>query len=65
MGFATLEKAVLEAAKVVIRNPKLKRKDLLAWSTGEVSAEEGEVAFELPELSINVVVAKVHDKRQV
>lgn len=51
-----LEAEILKEAKVVTGNKKLRQKDILEWSTGEVKAEEGETLYHLPELNINIAV---------
>lgn len=43
MSMTTLENAILTAAKRRFKNPKLRKKDLLEWSTAEIEARDGEV----------------------
>jgi hypothetical protein len=64
MSFATLETAVLNEARVVLNNRKLRKKDIIEWSTGDVKAEDGEVVVRCPDIGVNVVVPKEHDKRK-
>lgn len=40
MSFATLERAVLANAKVKFNNPKLRMKDIMEWSTGEIEPSD-------------------------
>lgn len=63
MSFATLERAVLKEARIVLSNPKLRQKDIIEWSSGRVDAGLDEVAVRLPELGVAVVVLKECDKR--
>lgn len=63
MSVQALERAIKNEAAGILRNPRLRNKDLLEWSTGEVNAEDGEVAIRLPLLDINVVVPVAADKR--
>lgn len=63
MGIHEVESAITAEARVVLNNRKLRVKDLNEWSTGELKAGEGEVVIKLPELKVNVCVAKEHDKR--
>ena len=56
MSLKTLELAILAEAKTVTKNPKLKMKDIMERSTGDVKQEEGEKVYHLPELNINIAV---------
>jgi hypothetical protein len=56
MGINELEREILAEAKTVTGNAKLKMKDIMEWSTGNVKAEEGETLYVLPGLSINIAV---------
>lgn len=65
MSMATLEREILAQAKLLLKNPKLRMKDILEWSTGVVVPRKDEIEFRLPDPGCNVCVAKVHDKRPV
>ena len=54
MSMATLEKAVLEELRKVTGNNKLRKKDIMEWSTGEVKSQADEDLAHLPELGVNV-----------
>ena len=56
MGMTHLENAVLRELKVVAKNPKLKKADIMEWSTGKVEVQEGETLYFLPVLKVNVAV---------
>ena len=56
MGIKQLEAAVLAEAKIVTGNKKLRMKDIMEWSTGEVTPQEGEKLHRLPELGVNIAV---------
>jgi len=56
MGIKQLEAAVLAEAKTVTGNKKLRMKDIMEWSTGEVKPQEGEKLYRLPELGVNIAV---------
>lgn len=56
MSMQSLERAVLAEAKEVTSNKKLRMKDIVEWSTGEVKAQEGEKLYHLPNLAINIAV---------
>ncbi len=63
MSMATLEKAILAAARAELRNPKLRMKDILEWSTGDVEPRDGEIVIRLPDPGVNVCVSSACDKR--
>ena len=58
MSMQTLEKAVLAEARIVTGNKKLKTKDIMEWSTGEIVAQLGEKLYHLPGLSVNIAIAE-------
>ena len=63
MGMAQLENAILAAAKRHFKNPKLKKKDLLEWSTGEIAAQAGEVTAWIADPGVYVAIKTENDKR--
>lgn len=64
MSLHTLEKAILEEARNLANNPKLKKKDLMEWSTGDLGEPiQDEVMIYLPKLRIYVFILKIKDKR--
>lgn len=63
MNRATLERAILAEAKTVFCNPKLRKKDILEWSSGPVKAFGDEVVALIPELNLNVCVSSGFDRR--
>lgn len=56
MSMQSLEREVLAEAKEVTGNKKLRMKDIMEWSTGEVKAQSGEKLYRLPKLAINIAV---------
>lgn len=64
MSFATLERAVLAELKQVAKNNKLRLKDIMEWSTGEVKAQEGETLYFLPNLKVWCAVKVAQQKVQ-
>lgn len=65
MSMRTLETAIVKELREVLRNPKLRNKDLLAWSTGDLTTDDAaELVLLLPGLHVNACVHKVHDKRE-
>ena len=63
MSMATLERAILAGARLVLKNPKLRQKDILEWSTGRCKPEDGEVEVRVDDPGVWVCVLKEHDKR--
>ena len=51
-----VEAAILRELRVVAQDNKLRQKDIMEWSTGEIKAHEGEKLYFLPDLKINVAV---------
>ena len=64
MSMRTLEKAVLEGAKIAFKNPKLKMKDIQEWSSGDILPHEGEVVCHVPDPGVYVAVKTENDKRK-
>lgn len=56
MGMRELEKEILAEAKIVTGNKKLRQKDIMEWSTGDIKAEEGEMLYKLPKLCVNIAI---------
>ena len=63
MSMATLERAVLAGARIVLNNPKLKMKEIQEWSTGKIDPQAGEVVVRVPDPGVFVAVKKESDKR--
>lgn len=63
MSMRSLESAITAEARMHFKNPKLRVKDLMEWSTGEVKAEPGEVAERLPLHRVWVAIKTECDKR--
>lgn len=63
MGMRALEAAILRELKTVSGNNKLRQKDIMEWSTGEIKQQDGETLYFLPVLGVNVSV-KLPEKRQ-
>ena len=56
MDIRKLESAILVEARIVTNNKKLRQKDIIEWSTGEIKPEQGETLHYLPTLKINIAV---------
>ena len=64
MSMATLKREIVAEARMVLENQKLRKKDLLEWSSGKVKAEKGEVALYLRKMGVNICVLEACDKRK-
>lgn len=56
MGMRQLEALILVEAKEVTGNKKLRQKDILEWSTGEIKPHDGETVYSLPGVGVNIAV---------
>lgn len=60
---AAIEIEILAEAKKILKNPKLRRPDILEWAFGEVLPVQGEVVISLPAMGCNICTLKANDKR--
>jgi hypothetical protein len=58
MSIASFETEIVEAAKIVTCNKKLRKKDLREWSTGKIVPRDDERVFFLGTLQVYVSVLK-------
>lgn len=62
MSLATLEREIVSETREVAKRPKLRKKDLIAWSTSpdgaKVDDEAKEMQVHLPRLGVYVVIPK-------
>ena len=58
MGIRQVESAILAEAKTITGNKKLRLKDIMEWSTGEIKPEPGEKTYYLPKMGVNIAVKK-------
>ena len=56
MSMATLEREILAEAKEVTGKKNLRMKDILEWSSGEVTAHKGEVVHHLPSVGVKIAI---------
>lgn len=64
MSWASLEREILAVAKNTLNNPRLRMKDIMAWNTGPIKPEPGELAIRLPgELGVTICILAIHNKR--
>jgi len=54
MGMKQLESAILVELREVLKDPYMRQKDIVEWSTATVNPHDGEEAAFLPRLRINV-----------
>lgn len=65
MSIASLEKEIVAHVQVLVCNPKFKRKDIMEWSTGEVTPAADEVTVYDDILRVTVCLKKTADKRDL
>jgi hypothetical protein len=65
MSMRSLESAITYEACRFFNNPKLRVKDLMEWSTGEIAAREGEVVARMALNGVHVAIKTECDKRVV
>lgn len=58
MSMQSLERAILAEAKKITGNKKLRMKDIMEWSTGEIKAQSEEELHRLPEMGVNIAIIK-------
>jgi len=64
VSIASLEREIVYYARIVLKNPKLRVKDLQEWATHEIKPEDGEIVVEIKEgLNVYIAVKKECDKR--
>ena len=56
MGIRQLEAEILHELKIVANNKKLRQKDIMEWSSGNIKAHDGEEVYHLPELKMDVAI---------
>jgi len=60
MGLSDLDRMILNEAREVTGNPKLRNKDIMEWvtatSVSDVKPHEGEKAYFLPKLRVAICV---------
>lgn len=56
MSMQSLERMILNEAKFVTKNNKLKMTDIQEWSTGKVAVNDGEKGYYLPTSGVNVAI---------
>jgi hypothetical protein len=63
MNVAMFQRQILAAARIAVKNPKLKMKDILEWSIGELMPCDGEVVVGLDRVGCNICILKDDDRR--
>ena len=56
MSMRTLEASILVELRELVGSKKIRQKDIMEWSTGDVEKHDGERIYNLPQLKINVAV---------
>lgn len=63
MSMRALESAITSEACRIFHNPKLRVKDLMEWSTGQIKPQDGEVVEKMPLNGVYVAIKVEFDKR--
>ena len=63
MSLTTMETTIWRECQRVINNRKMRKKDLLEWSTGKIEAREDETIVYLERLGVYVAYNSSLDKR--
>jgi len=56
MGIREIERQIMQELRIVAKNPKLKLRQLMEWSTAPIEGHEGESMFFLDKLGIYCAV---------
>ena len=64
MSLRSLERAVVFEARIILKNRRVRLKDLLEWSSGKPTVGEGEVSIDIPKYGVTAVFPKACDKRE-
>jgi hypothetical protein len=63
MSLRSFETLITATSREFFNNPKLRVKDILEWSTGEIKPQDGEVAEFIKGPGVYVAILKSKDKR--
>ena len=63
MNIASWERDILDAAREVFYNPRLRMKDILEWSSEPIEEHDGEESVRVDRLGIYVLIQSGDDKR--
>lgn len=63
MSLALFQREILAAARIAVKNPELKMRDILEWSIGEVKPCDGEVVVGLDRVGCNICILEINDRR--
>ena len=63
MSMRQLESAIVSEARSIFRNPKLRVKDLMEWSSGQLTLHDGEIIERMPLTGVFVAIKAECDKR--
>jgi len=67
MSMATLERAILKSAKIVLNNPALTMREICEWSTSEdavkAGLQAGEIMVHIPDPGVWIAVNQKRDRR--
>lgn len=63
MSVASFERELLYEARLVLRNPKARLKDMMEWNTKEIKPHDGEVVVRLEQSNVWAAFPISCDKR--
>lgn len=64
MSLKSFESMITHEARGVLKNPKLRVKDLMEWSSAPIAAHDGEIVEYLSQIGVYVAVKVTCDKRK-
>lgn len=56
MSIRTLETEILQEARIVVGNQRLRLKDIMEWTTGDIEPHEDEKIYRLPNIGVNIAI---------
>ena len=59
----SFESMIWRECQRILENPKMRKKDLAEWSTGELEPRDGEIVIRVDSLGVNAVVSAGLDRR--
>lgn len=63
MSMSSFESQIWRQLQRILNNPRMRKKDLLEWSSGDVTPGDGEIAIRVDALGVNAVVRAELDLR--
>lgn len=64
MNLNEFESSIWRECQSILENRKMRKKDLLEWSTGDVTPGDDEIVIRIEGLGVNAVVSASMDRRK-